>query len=110
MGALSAKEKGNAVNEVRILASLRHPNIIAYKEAFMDDSAACLCIVMEYAGGGDLLRKLDSHKKLGTHMPEHELWKVFIDVVQGLKLLHDSHILHRDVKVLSSRTTARLMA
>jgi NIMA (never in mitosis gene a)-related kinase 1/4/5 len=29
---LSKKEKENALNEVRILASIEHPNIIAYKE------------------------------------------------------------------------------
>ena len=34
---LSEKEKENALNEVRILASIRHPNIICYKEAFVDE-------------------------------------------------------------------------
>lgn len=33
---LSEKEKENSINEVRILASIRHPNIIGYKEAFTD--------------------------------------------------------------------------
>ena len=34
---LSDKEKLNALNEVRILASIRNINIIGYKEAFLDD-------------------------------------------------------------------------
>ena len=34
---LSDKEKENALNEVRILASLNHTNVIAYKEAFIDE-------------------------------------------------------------------------
>ena len=33
---LSRKEKDNALNEVRILASIKHENIIGYKEAFID--------------------------------------------------------------------------
>lgn len=37
MGKLSAKEKENALNEVRILASINHPNVIGYKEAFFED-------------------------------------------------------------------------
>jgi len=36
MGKLSAKEKENALNEIRILASINHPNVIGYKDAFFD--------------------------------------------------------------------------
>lgn len=31
MGGLSAKEKENALNEIRILASVKHSNVIGYK-------------------------------------------------------------------------------
>lgn len=33
---LSEKEKENAINEVRILASIKHNNIISYKESFLE--------------------------------------------------------------------------
>lgn len=59
MQKLSEKEKENALNEVRILASLSHPNIIAYKDAFFEESSYTLCIVMEYANGGDLQSKIN---------------------------------------------------
>jgi NIMA (never in mitosis gene a)-related kinase len=39
---LSDKEKENAINEVRILASLKNPNIIQYKEAFLDAQGQAL--------------------------------------------------------------------
>jgi NIMA (never in mitosis gene a)-related kinase 1/4/5 len=39
---LSEKEKENALNEVRILASIKNPNIISYKEAFVDESSQSL--------------------------------------------------------------------
>ena len=42
MGKLSEKEKQNAVNEVRILASINHPNVIGYKEAFFDEESSSL--------------------------------------------------------------------
>ncbi len=51
---LSEKEKDNAINEVRILASIVHPNIISYKEAFIDEKTENLCIVMELVDLGDL--------------------------------------------------------
>lgn len=39
---LSDKEKENALNEVRILASIFHANVIAYKEAFIDEPSSSL--------------------------------------------------------------------
>lgn len=36
MENLSQKERENALNEVRILASIHHENIIGYKDAFVD--------------------------------------------------------------------------
>jgi len=54
MAGLSEKEKENAINEVRILASIKNENVISYKEAFIDESSESLCIIMEYANNGDL--------------------------------------------------------
>lgn len=42
MGDLSEKEKENSLNEVRILASITHPHIISYKEAFIDEASGSL--------------------------------------------------------------------
>jgi NIMA (never in mitosis gene a)-related kinase len=39
---LNTKERENALNEVRILASIHHPNVISYKEAFLDDESSSL--------------------------------------------------------------------
>ena len=60
---LSPKDKQNALNEIRILASLSHINIIGYKEAFFDDITQTLNIVMEYAEDGDLQSKIKTNKK-----------------------------------------------
>lgn len=62
---LTDKEKENALNEVRILASIRQPNIIGYKEAFVDEHSNSLCIVMEYADNGDLFQKIVEYQKKG---------------------------------------------
>lgn len=40
------------VEEIRLLASLQHPNIISYFEAFCDHDR--LCVVTELVMGGDL--------------------------------------------------------
>lgn len=54
MSGLNQKERENALNEVRILASIDHPNIAGYKEAFFEEKTSSLCIVMEYADNGDM--------------------------------------------------------
>ena len=63
IGKLDDKEKEAALNEVRILASLSHPNIIGYKEAFYDERSKTLNIVMEYADDGDIAHKIKENLK-----------------------------------------------
>jgi NIMA (never in mitosis gene a)-related kinase len=63
MGKLSTKEKENALNEVRILASVEHETIIGYKEAFFEDPTSCLCLVMDFADDSDLYQKIVKFQK-----------------------------------------------
>ena len=60
---LQEKEKQNALNEIRILASLNHKNIIGYKEAFFDEQSQTLNIIMEYADDGDISLKIKRNLK-----------------------------------------------
>ena len=39
MNMLKEKELENALNEVRILASINDPYIVGYKEAFLDEDS-----------------------------------------------------------------------
>ena len=96
--SLSLKEKQNALNEVRILASIKSPFVIGYKESFIDEVDQTLCIVMEYADEGDLFQKITLYKKLHTTFSENDAWKIFIQITKGLHDLHSYNILHRDLK------------
>ena len=95
---LKEKEKQNALNEVRILASVKSPFVISYKEAFIEESDKSLCIVMEYADRGDLYQKIVQFKKSNCLIEETDVWRIFIQMTRGLKALHDLQILHRDLK------------
>lgn len=98
LASMKEKEKDNALNEIRILASLNDEYVVKFKEAFFDSSSNCLCIVMEYAEGGDVLKLINTHIKSRSRIPEAEIWKAIVHILKGLKSLHDKKILHRDLK------------
>lgn len=53
---------------------------------------------MEYADNGDLFQKITEHQEAGTNFSENEIWKIFIQIVKGLKAIHDLNVMHRDLK------------
>ena len=62
---------------MRILASINNSNVASYKEAFFEESTSSLCIVMEYADGGDLQTKINTLKRTNSFMTEGEIWSIF---------------------------------
>mmetsp|Transcript_120159 Transcript_120159/g.340109 ORF Transcript_120159/g.340109 Transcript_120159/m.340109 type:complete len:493 (+) Transcript_120159:134-1612(+) len=104
--SLKDKEKQNALNEVRLLASVQHEHIIAYKEAFFDEKFRCLCIVTEFADKGDLFQQIAKCQKERSRLPENSVWCYLSGMCRGLKALHDKKILHRDLKCANVFLTA----
>ena len=98
ISSLSDKDKQSSLNEIRILASLSHPNIIDYKEAFFDEETKTLNIVMEYAEEGDIENKVKENLKRHLRFKEDTIWEWIIQILEGLKYLHDNKIMHRDLK------------
>ena len=98
LSKMMANEKDNSLNEIRLLASVSHKNIIAYKESFYEESTNTLNLVLEYADGGDLQSKISAHKNIKKYFNEKTIWSIFIQMVYGVKELHDRNIIHRDLK------------
>lgn len=94
--AMSQREREDAVNEVRILASVQHQMVIRYYDAFIENDK--LFIVTELARGGDIGAKVKRHSARNELMNEDMIWGFFIQICQGLKSLHQANILHRDIK------------
>ena len=95
---MDQSERESALNEIRILASLSHPNIIGYKEAFFDEKSKTLNIVMEFADDGDIDKKIKDNVKKRNLFSEETIWSWIIQILEGLKYLHENKIMHRDIK------------
>ena len=98
ISGLGKKERENALNEVRLLASLNHKNIIGYNEAFYDEKSMTLNIVMEYADDGDIASKIKYNLRNRLVFEESTIWKLLIQLLEGLKYLNVKKIMHRDLK------------
>ena len=65
----------------------------------MEERTSTLCIVMEYADGGDLLQKITAARSgKASKLSEQTVWSYFIQLLRGLQTLHDLSIVHRDIK------------
>jgi len=53
---------------------------------------------MELADGGDLFQKIQEYQRENKLFTENLLWKIAIQIIFGLKALHDLNIMHRDLK------------
>ena len=56
------------MNEIKILKTLDNPFIIKYWKSFLEKNV--LCIVMDYADGGDLYHLINLYKEKNAFMPE----------------------------------------
>jgi len=79
--------------ETFILTTLKHKNIIRLYEVI--DSPSAIMIVMEYAGGGELLAFV---KEKGS-LTEVECCDLFQQIVDGVDYCHRAKIIHRDLKL-----------
>ena len=92
------KKIQNALNEIRIICAIDHPNVVGYYEAFLDEKNKDLYIIMEYVGGGDLNDRIRFLSRSKKYLPENTLWRYAVQILQGLQALHNRKIIHRDIK------------
>jgi serine/threonine protein kinase len=96
--------QGQLVNELKIMYSISHNNIVGIYNHFEDDENCYL--VIEYAGGGQVYSKMMS--KGAKRFSEPEAAKMVYELCLALDYLHKRSIIHRDIKpenlLLSDKT------
>ena len=94
---MSDEEKRETFNEAIILKKLDHPNIIKFKEVFLQRKPKpALNIVTEYADGGDLNKKIEKQKKVP--FAEAQILDYITQICLALQHIHKKKIIHRDLK------------
>ena len=83
----------NVGREIINHRSLRHPNIVRFKEVLLTPTH--LTIVMEYAAGGELFERICNAGRFS----EDEARFFFQQLISGVSYCHYKQICHRDLKL-----------
>ncbi|KIW61798.1 hypothetical protein PV05_01879 [Exophiala xenobiotica] len=92
MGESQKSQTEGLQQEIALLMSVSHPNVLCLKETF--DELDGVYLVLELAAEGELFNLIVSKQRL----TEAETRKIFVQLFQGTKYLHERNIVHRDIK------------
>nr|XP_014346021.1 PREDICTED: serine/threonine-protein kinase DCLK3 [Latimeria chalumnae] len=79
-------------NEISIIKSLSHPNIVSLIEEY--ESEKEIYLILEYVHGGDLFDAITESIKF----TEHNAALMITDLCEALSYIHSINIVHRDLK------------
>ena len=98
MSSTTAEEKKMALNEIELLKTINHENIVKFEEEFHE--SGFILIILEYCCKGDLASVIRRQKtELKTPFPEEKVILWFKQLVSGMVYLHKNNIIHRDINL-----------
>ncbi|KAJ2999579.1 Protein kinase [Globomyces sp. JEL0801] len=91
MNLAAQSRKELLVNEIVVMKSSRHPNIVNYRDSFL--VRGDLWVVMELMEGGALTDIIETFR-----LDESQIATICLETLKGLHHLHQRRIIHRDIK------------
>ena len=101
---MDEQERRRALQEVKILKSLRHECIIEYIEFWWvgaGPESSRLTFVMECGENGDLRVPVQAASQSGKHLEEVLILSWLQQMLKGLEHVHQKDIIHRDLKAMN---------
>ncbi|XP_072940524.1 serine/threonine-protein kinase Nek8-like [Epargyreus clarus] len=86
--------KKDITNEIDILSTMNHPNIIKFYNSYYIDNNVMIC--MEYASSGNLAEYM--YQRCPNLIKQQEILFYFCQVLLGVNHIHSLNIVHRDLK------------
>ena len=90
--SLGSEEEEALINEINVVKSLDHPNIMKVYEFFNKDNS--LYIISELLSGGELLDKINEAGNLNEDVSSFLMKQIF----SAVDFCHQKGIIHRDLK------------
>jgi len=83
------------IAEARLIAQLRHPNIVQLLDFDVDEERGMLYMVMDYVSGGNTLRSYV--RELDGPIPVIEALDIIRDAAKALAYAHSKGVLHQNI-------------
>ncbi|CAK9014230.1 unnamed protein product [Durusdinium trenchii] len=93
---MDSKARDTAVREAVALRRVQHPNVVRFREVFV--RSGWLCLVMDFADGGDLCAAIKDRAKTGAPFEECAVLECFSQVCDAVSFVHSLKMVHRDIK------------
>jgi len=90
------KQKKYISNEITLMKSLKHPNILKIDDAIMHQNT--MYMFMEFMDGGALTDIIINKERAELGFNENVISYILLQVGNGISYLHKNNIIHRDIK------------
>jgi serine/threonine protein kinase len=93
---MDQKQREKCLQEVKLLQSVDHPNIVKYLDSFISENE--LYIAIEWADKGDLKKFIKKTHQEGDKIDEFRIIEYTKQIGAALLHMHEKRIIHRDLK------------